>query len=409
MKNQEDSNFFWGAATASYQVEGGIDNCDWAAAARDGRVPACGRACDHYNRYEEDFDLAVELGHTAHRFSLEWARIEPEEGKYDMDAVKHYRHVIQALRARNLEPIMTLWHFTLPEWFARRGGFEHADAAKVFARYAAFCTRELGEDVTHITTINEPMVFLDLGWRKGNWPPFKKFSIADGLTMTKSGDEAQNRPDDSLLHVFTYVKVLRHLAAAHNRAYVAIKAVRPKASVSLVKHTIAYDHNGQLWPRLRAWAQDYFFNHTFLRMVMDNCDAIGLNFYHYVQFGAPDNPRKTDMGWNYAPEGIYHALKTLARYQKPIFVSEAGIANHDDSMRAEYIEKQVAATLRARADGVDVRGHLYWSLMDNYEWALGFEKRFGLIEIHYDDNCRREIRPSAWVYKELIEKHSAVD
>ena len=106
MKNKSKSDFFWGAATASYQVEGGIEDCDWAEAARQGRVPTCGVACDHYSRYESDFDLAVELGHTAHRFSLEWARIEPEEGKFDMEAIEHYRQVLQALKARNLMPVM---------------------------------------------------------------------------------------------------------------------------------------------------------------------------------------------------------------------------------------------------------------------------------------------------------------
>tara|TARA_B100000508_G_scaffold120018_1_gene100924 strand:+ start:28 stop:1257 length:1230 start_codon:yes stop_codon:yes gene_type:complete len=409
MKTKLPDGFFWGAAAASYQVEGGIENTDWAQAARDGRVPECGQACDHYNRFEEDFDLAVELGHTAHRFSLEWSRIEPEEGKFDREAVEHYRRVISALRERNLEPIMTLWHFSLPQWFAESGGFERKDSPEIFARYAKFCAEELGYGVQYLTTMNEPMVFLDIGWRKGNWPPFKKFTIGSFFTRTHSGEESANRPSDSNWHMFTFFKVIKNLVRTQKMAYRAVKSVRPDLNVSLVKHTIAYDHDGRLFPRFRAWIQDRYFNHNFLKKVAPYCDSFGLNYYHYVPFGSRSIDRKTDMGWNFAPEHIYDAIQVLWKYKKPIFVSEAGIADHDDSDRAEYITKQVEATIRAVEEGIDIRGHLYWSLMDNYEWALGFEKQFGLIKIHYDDNLRREIRPSAWVYKELIEKYSAVE
>lgn len=396
-------DFFWGAATASYQVEGGIENCDWAHAAREGRVPECGRACDHFHRYEDDFALARELGHTAHRFSLEWARIEPEDGQFDDAAIEHYRDVIRACKANGLLPIVTLWHFTLPQWFAESGGFERVDAPEKFARYAKRCAEVFGDEVTMITTMNEPMVFLDLGWRKGNWPPFKKFTLGSFFTRTKSGDEAQNRPDISNRHMFTFFQVMRTLVRAQKLAYRAIKDVRPEVEVSLVKHTIAYDHNGTLLTRFRAWFQDRYFNHHFLRRVAPHCDSFGLNYYHYVPFGRSIE-RKTDMGWNFAPEHIYEALHVLWKYRKPIFVSEAGIADHDDSDRAEYITKQVAGTRRAIEDGVDVRGHLYWSLMDNYEWALGFEKKFGLIEIDYE-TLERRVRPSAYVYKDIIERN----
>ena len=136
--------FIWGTSTASYQVEGGIDNCDWAEAAKLGRVPLCGRAVDHYDRYEEDFDLAKELGTNAHRFSIEWSRIEPEEGVFDEKEIEHYRKVLEALRKRGITPFVTLWHFTLPTWFERSGGFFRRDAAKVFARYAEYVATKLG-------------------------------------------------------------------------------------------------------------------------------------------------------------------------------------------------------------------------------------------------------------------------
>ena len=236
-QRQFPDGFFWGAATASYQVEGGIENNDWAQAARDGRVPPCGRACDHYHRYEEDFDIAQSLGHTAHRFSLEWARIEPEEGKFNEEAIEHYRQVIRACQARGMEPIVTLWHFTLPQWFAEKGGFEHRDSPQVFARYARHVAEQLGAELGRVTTMNEPIVFAGLGWLKGNWPPFTKFSLADVFKMTHSGDDEQARAQASVFAPLTYARVVDHLVAAHRQAYESIKAVAPHAQVRDRKST----------------------------------------------------------------------------------------------------------------------------------------------------------------------------
>lgn len=398
--------FYWGAATASYQVEGGIENCDWARAAREGRVPPCGRACDHYNRYEADFDLAKELGHNAHRFSIEWARIEPKEGQWDMEEVEHYRQVIKALKKRGIKPYTTLWHFTLPQWFADRGGFENPNAPEFFARYAQFVAKELGGELEGMTTMNEPMVFAGLGWLKGNWPPFKQFGLVnEKRELTNSGDRTMSRPEKSWRAYFVYRQVVKNLVRAHNLAYEAINAVEPQLEVSLVKHVVAYDSNANPLNIIRAAVQNWFFNHTFLRKVHKKCDSFGLNFYHYVKYGDRPHFEKSDMGWEMAPAGIYNALQVLWKYKKPIFVSECGVADHDDSHRAWYIEQQIQGVARALRDGMDIRGHMYWSLMDNYEWALGFEKKFGLIEIDYD-TLERKVRPSALVYKALIQKYS---
>ena len=220
---QFPAGFFWGAATASYQVEGGIENCDWAQAAREGKVPPCGAACDHYRRYNEDFDIAKSLGHNAHRFSVEWARIEPEEGKFNEAEIEHYREVLRALRARNLEPFITLWHFTLPLWFSETGGFERKDAPEIFARYCAFVVDCFGDLCTRYSTINEPVVYAGLGWLKGNWPPFKQFKMVGKHELTYSGDRTLSRPHVSFGVLFTYFKVINNLAKAHNKAYEAIK------------------------------------------------------------------------------------------------------------------------------------------------------------------------------------------
>lgn len=407
MKRDFPDNFYWGAATASYQVEGGIDNCDWAEAARQGRVPVCGVACDHYNRFEADFDIAKELGHTAHRLSVEWARIEPEEGKFDMEEIEHYRQVLQALKDRNIKPFVTIWHFTLPQWFAESGSFERADSPEIFARYAQFVVAELGGLCGHFSTMNEPNVFGSNGWLRGSWPPFKRFSATDLVSITNSGNNFEDRADKGFKNLFLYRTVMKNLARSHNVAYKAIKQVSPETEVSVVKHVIVFAANWNPFNKFKAVIANYAWTRVFMDRTHRYCDSIGLNYYFYTKFGDRRTWKKTDMDWNFAPEHIHDALMMLAKYKKPLFVSEGGLADHDDSDRAEYITKQIEGTKRAISDGADVRGHLYWSLMDNYEWALGCEKQFGLIKINYD-TLEREIRPSAWVYKELIEKYSGV-
>jgi beta-glucosidase len=400
--------FYWGAATASYQVEGGIDNCDWAKAAEEGRVPVCGRACDHFNRYREDFDIAKSLGHTAHRFSLEWARIEPVAGEFNQEAIQHYRAVLTALHERGIKPFITIWHFTLPLWFSESGGFERQDAPEIFARYAAFVVRELGDLCDHFSTMNEPNVVGSNGWLRGTWPPFKRFALTDLVSITNSGKSYEPRSKKGLGPVFLYLKVMKNLAKAHNTAYSEIKKVSPQTEVSVVKHTIVFDANWNPFNKLKAVIANYVWTNIYMNRVKKHIDSIGLNYYFYTKFGDTRQWKKTDMDWNFAPEHIYDALTMLSKYNVPLFVSEAGLADADDSDRAEYIEKQVAATWQAIQDGVDVRGHMYWSLLDNYEWALGFEKRFGLIEVDYE-TLERKVRPSAHVYKTICVSNAIVE
>lgn len=399
--------FYWGAATASYQVEGGIENTDWAKAARDGRVPPCGSACDHYNRFEEDFDIAKSLGHNAHRFSLEWARIEPEEGQWDHAAIEHYRAVIRALKVRGMRPYITLWHFTLPLWFSESGGFERADSPEIFARYARFVAEELGTEIVGISTMNEPNVFGSNGWLRGSWPPFKRFAVTDLISITNSGRTYESKARKGIAPLFLYFRVMKNLAHAHNAAHDAIKSVRREIEVSVVKHVIFFHANGNPWNILRAWVANYAWTHIFMKRTYRKCDSIGLNYYFHKKFGDTATYQKTDMDWDIYPEGIYGSLKLLSRYDRPLFVAEAGLADEKDQYRADYIVRQVGALWQAIQDGIDVRGHIYWSLLDNYEWALGFEKRFGLIAVNYE-TLERTVRPSAYVYKRICEQNGIV-
>lgn len=399
--------FLWGAATASYQVEGGIENCDWARAAREGMVPRCGKACEHYTRYEADFDIAASLGHNCHRFSIEWARIEPEEGKFDEQEIEHYRAVVAALRARRLKPLITLWHFTLPQWFADKGGFEHPDAPQIFARYCAYVTQKLGNDCRHFATMNEPLVFASNGWRRGSWPPFQKWPWL-GFLQSVPGHREIKSQRARVANILRYFRVVRQLARAHNAAHDAMKAVGFGIEVGIVHQVILFHANRNPFYKLLAALMNWHWTHSFIARVYRKCDSIGVNYYLHKKFGDTRIYPKTDMGWDVYPEGLCEALLMLTRYGLPLWVSEAGIADAADRIRADYITRLIRCMHTAIERGADVRGYMYWSLLDNYEWAHGFEKRFGLVAVDYDTQART-VRPSAYVYKRIIERNALVE
>ena len=380
--------FLWGASTAAYQVEGGIENTDWAAAGREGKVPAAGRACDHYHRYGEDFDIARSLGHTSHRFSIEWARIEPEEGKFDEAEIEHYRKVLRALHTRGLTPLVNIWHFTLPSWFAERGGFLHPRAPETFARYAGHVIEHLGGEAELWLTENEPLVYASGGYLLGVWPPFVK------------------------RNPFKFLRVCSALVEAHKRAYTAMKGVRPNIRIGVAKHNIFFEANANPFNMLVCALVDRFWNHRFLQRIKGYQDFIGLNHYHHRKFGATAAEKaaavRSDMGWEVHPTSLYHCLIALKRYNLPVYVSENGIADAADTRRAQFITDAAACVHRAIAEGVPVKGYLYWSLLDNFEWAEGFTKRFGLVEVDYA-TLARKVRPSAYVYKRVCERNALID
>lgn len=372
--------FYWGAATASYQVEGGIDNNDWAKAGREGKVPKAGMADDHYRRFEEDFDIAKTLGHNAHRLSIEWSRIEPKEGRFNEKEIEHYRRVLEALRERNIEPFVTLWHFTLPEWLSEKGGIELEDFPKYFSRYCKYVVKNLKDRCIHWSTINEPIILASNGLLRGIWPPFKKKRL------------------------FRFLNTSQRLAQAHNDAYTKIKRVQPDADVSIVKDNIYFHANRNPLNRALALFMNWFWNRRFLNMVYRQCDSIGLNYYFHHEFGGKKLYPKTDFGKDIYPEGIYHTLMELLRYKLPVIIAESGLADAQDKYRAEFIREHLRWCHRAITDGVSLRGYMHWSLLDNFEWAKGYAMRFGLVEVDYVTQ-KRTIRPSARVYKEICEKN----
>ena len=405
---QFPEGFYWGSATAAYQVEGGIENVDWAKAARDGKVPLTGKACDHYNRYEDDFDIAKSLGHNAHRLSVEWARIEPREGEYDEKEIEHYRGVLRALKKRGIKPFVTLWHFTLPEWFSDRGGFERKDSPEIFARYCAHVVSALGDLCEDYVTVNEPEIYASLGWIRGAWPPFKRFSLIDlSKEVSNEHRDTESSANRSFGSFFTYLRVLKNLGRSHNLAYGRIKETKPTALVSSLKHVHVFESNKNPLNQLKAKLAHYFLNHYFIKQLGDTVDYYSLNYYRYTKFGDDASYPESDMGWKLNPDKIYDALMYLSSFGKPIVISETGVADAKDQFRADYIREQVKAMWKAIEDGADVRGYMYWSLLDNYEWDLGFEKRFGLVEIDYK-TLERKVRPSAYVYKSICEQNKLV-
>lgn len=372
--------FLWGTATSSFQVEGGIENCDWAQAARDGRVPPAGLACDHYNRYEEDFDIAQSLNMSSQRFSIEWSRVEPEEGVFDEKELEHYKKVVHAIRARGMEPFVTLWHFTLPLWFVKKGGFRSKKGPEIFARYAGKVAEYLKDDVVYYTTMNEPMVWIGNGHVSGIWPPFEK-------------------------NFFNFITLPHKLIDAHKLAYREIKKHDPTAHVGATKNNIVFQDTALTWlfniDTLLEWGWDRRFHNA----IRNHQDFIGINHYFRVVLGTGKTKTKecprSDFGWELNPETLYLALMELKKYKIPIFITEHGLADAKDTYRKWFIEESLHAVHRAIANGIDIRGYGHWSLLDNYEWAEGFKMKFGLVEVRYDENRKRVVRESAQTYARI--------
>lgn len=394
------SGFLWGAATAAHQVEGDNRASDWWAAEESGRLPhRSGRACDHRRLFASDFDLARAFGHNAHRLSLEWARLEPEPGVPDAHAFAHYARVLAALRDRGLEPIVTLHHFTAPRWFAERGGWLAPDAIDRFAAHVEAVVGRLGAGIRWWITVNEPTVLAKHGWVTGDWPPFRR-----------------GRWDLAW-------RVLRRLCAAHRAAYRRIRAAVPDALVSFA-HSIPWiepcDPRRPL-DRLAARLRTLFLVDLPLAWVREGgrllLDFVAVNYYtrtivrwrprgRALLFGEdclePHHGARLfdELGQELCPGGLLAVLRRSARLGLPILITENGVATADDALRLAHLRGHLAALAQALAEGIDLRGYLYWSLLDNFEWAKGTTARFGLAETDFATLERRP-RPAMRLLAEV--------
>jgi beta-glucosidase len=407
------SDFKWGAATASHQVEGNNRNNDWWAwEQEEGRIKEghrSGLACNWWERAEEDFDRAAELGHNAHRLSVEWSRIEPTDGHFDDDALGRYRAMLRALRQRDIEPMVTLHHFTNPLWFAEQGGWENPRAVALFDRYVARVVDALAEYCDLWCTVNEPNVVAALGWLFGVFPP--------GREDTRAA-----------------LRVGRTLMRAHAAAYRRIHSLQPEARVGFAHNMRVFDPANPRSPfdrRVARW-QDRFFNESFLAAVTRGrwilplgfglawrlrrtLDWVGLNYYtrDVVAFDRrlpgqlfgrrfqPQDAELLDGGYGeFYPPGMGRCLKRLSRLRLPIYVTENGIPDADDDQRPRYIVTHLHQMWQVIQGCSPVMGYYHWTLVDNFEWAEGWTLRFGLIGLDPETQARQP-RRSAYLYRDI--------
>jgi beta-glucosidase len=408
------SDFMWGTATSAHQVEGQLAN-DWSdwekipGKIKDGTTS--GRSCEWWSgRYEEDFDLAKAMHHKTLRLSVEWSRIEPAEGSWDDRAIARYREMLGALRERGIEPMVTLLHFTSPLWLVEQGGWENEAAVRHFERFAAKAADAFGDLVSLWCTINEPNVYAAYSYLLGLWPPQKH-------------------------DLLTTLRVLRHQMVAHLAAYRAIHERRPDANVGLAQSLRVFDpfRPRSLLDRWAARLQDHMFNELVLEppasgvlpfplglntALPDGADAqdyIGLNYYSrdMVSFDIsqpgllftrrfPKPGADFSMeGWGEIyPEGLYRLLKRLEHYGKPIYITETGVPDNDDSVRPRFLLMHLAAAHRAMQEGVPLKGFYFWTLLDNFEWADGFGARFGLVHLDLQSG-QRTLKRSGELYGEV--------
>lgn len=372
-------DFWWGAATSSYQVEGNNSNADWWAWEKRAGKELSGQACHHYELYAQDFDIAKSLNHNAHRLSIEWSRIEPQEGKFDQREIQHYVQVIKALRDRGIEPMVTLHHFTNPSWLSEKGAWTKREIVAYFNRYSKVMVEALADQVTFWMTINEPTIYLSHSYLFGQWPPQEK-----SLIKAKA--------------------VYDHMVSAHIEVYHTIHRIYaekslPAPQVGVAHHMPAVEiHQQYLINKIRLVFRDFILNFAMLNKWhrAKAMDFIGINYYSRNVVGRNINlPRgKNTLGWDIYPQGLYNILLKLKKYHRPIIITENGICTADDEQRWDFIAEHLKAVHRAMTDGVDVRGYLYWSLLDNFEWDKGFGPRFGLVEMDYQ-TFKRTVRPSA--------------
>ncbi len=403
------AGFLLGAATSSHQVEGNNRWNDWWAFEQAGQLPfQSQQCCDHYRLYEQDFDLAGSLGHSCHRFSIEWSRIEPAEGAWNDAAVEHYADVIRALRARGMEPVVTLQHFTLPAWFAARGGWERADSPQLFARFLAHLLERLTEPVMFWLTINEPTVYVQQSYVNGAWPPQQRAAWRKA------------------------VRVLRNLARAHVAAYDVVKQHQPRALISFAHNALLVEpcNPRRLLDRLAARCRDYVLNDVFFRLIRSagaddsqlKLDFVGINYYTRCCVRSAGGPltrllgrackaahhqhqgSNSDIGWEIYPRGLKAVLARFAGFGLPMFVTENGIATDNDELRCAFLQDHVRVLSDAVAEGIPVIGYLHWSLMDNFEWDLGTKAKFGLAAVDYRTQARRP-RHSAELFARLCREH----
>ncbi len=405
-------DFMIGAATAAHQVEGNNIHSDYWAQEQmphTSFTEPSGIACDHYNRYEEDIQMLAQAGLNAYRFSIEWARVEPEEGKFDETEIEHYRRVIACCKANGVEPIVTLHHFTSPVWLIRKGGWEAESTIEDFARYTKYVMEHIGDELNYVCTINEANMGLQLAAISNR---FRMMAEQAAKAAAKAGEEAEGTVQVGM----NFAKMMenRKYAAmenaevfgtpepqifvssrtpegdvlvfrAHQAAKKVIKELYPnlKVGITLSMHDLQALEGGE---SIAETAWDEEFRH-YLPYIQED-DFLGVQNYTRTLYGpqgqlpCPEGAELTQMDYEFYPEALEHVIRRVHEdFKGDLIVTENGIAISDDSRRVEFIRRALAGVENCINDGIPVKGYCYWSLMDNFEWQKGFEMTFGLIAV----------------------------
>ncbi len=421
-RQQFPEGFLWGTASASHQVEGNNHNNQWwAFEQKPGAIwndDKSGLACDWWRNAERDFDQMQSLSLNAHRLSVEWSRIEPRPGEFDPTAIERYRQMLDGLRRRGITPMVTLHHFSNPLWLEAKGGWENPETISRFQRFVRYTVTELSDLCSVWCTINEPTVYIAMGWILGYWPPQHK-------------------------DFFRAMRVLNLMVRAHAAAYHAIHAVQPTAQVGYATHSrlfTAQRPRNQL-DKFAAWLKRYMLEHVWSAGVHDGkilppagrgvydprlantADFVGINYYTrdhsrftpnpFLLFGQEkfeDHTETTDHSRlgpfsQYSPDGLYQVCHEARKRKKPIYITENGFPDADDNQRGRWLVGYLSELQRAIKDGCDVRGYFHWTLVDNFEWAEGWGLRFGLIELD-PQTQERKVRPSASVYARIAQENA---
>lgn len=370
------ADFLWGAATSGHQTEGNNTNSDWWALehAPGTRIPEpSGDACDSYHLYGVDVALLARLGFNTYRFSLEWARIEPEEGYFSRAAIDHYRRMVAVCREVGLAPMVTLHHFTAPQWFERQGGWRAPEAPDLFARFTEAVLPVLTEGAKRVCTINEPNGVAH--------------NVGGGQINASMEGYALPDPEVSQTLVVAHRRsreVLSGLSGVKSGWTIATQAFQPEPGSEETAAAYGY-------PR-----EDFFLE------AAQGDDFVGVQAYTRTVIGpaGPKEPdadaEKTQMGWEYYPSAVGDGIRNAWKLGGgvPVIVTENGIATDDDRRRIAYTTGALTAVHDALADGIDVQGYLHWSALDCYEWGT-FDATFGLIAVNRETFARTP-KPSAY-------------
>jgi beta-glucosidase len=382
--------FVWGTATAAHQIEGGNVNNDWWQWEHNpdsGCAESSGDACNSLHRWPGDVELVAGMGLGAYRFSLEWSRIEPAEGEFSVAALDYYRRICAACRQRNIVPVVTFHHFTIPSWLSGRGGWEATDAPEVFARFVTRSVAHLGDLIGWACTLNELNLIGVMGYALGSSPPGVK--------------------DDFIRHLAVNDTVVR----AHRLAVDALRSGPGDFPVGLtlsMDEMVAEPGGEEVLEAAQEILEERFMRAT------EGDDFIGVQCYSRVHFGAegqaPNEPGvpTTQMGYEYWPQGVeYCARRAASITGLPVLLTESGIATDNDAERITFLAEVLRGVRRALDDGVDIRGYFVWSLLDNFEWSNGFGPKFGLHSINPETFDRRP-KPSASWFGAVAQANSLV-